>query len=34
VEADNSPSHGQRASLELTLPPLAVLVLMPAGDDK
>jgi 1,4-alpha-glucan branching enzyme len=33
AEADDTPSHGQRASLELTLPPLALLVLMPARDD-
>ncbi len=31
LTAEDSPLHGQIASLELTLPPLAVLLLRPAG---
>jgi len=32
VQADATPSHGQPASVALTLPPLATLVLRPATD--
>jgi 1,4-alpha-glucan branching enzyme len=31
VTAEQTPSHGQALSLALNLPPLAVLMLRPAG---
>ncbi|WP_447956185.1 1,4-alpha-glucan branching protein GlgB [Vreelandella sp. EE7] len=34
IVADDAPLHGQSASLALTLPPLSVLVLSPAGSER